>query len=365
MKECFAVIAGGGTAGHLHPGLAVANSLVDSGIDKKSVIFLGSEKEIDQRLVSAENFDLVTLPGAGIQKRNPISVLKTLALVVKATWLAAKLYKSCKPKIILALGGYASVPGAIAGLITKVPVVLHEQNAVPGRANKLISKWAKRSAVSYEGTDLKKKVLTGNPVRREISQIRQEDKGDDRRKLGIPDRNQLVVVTGGSLGARRINEAIIDAIPKLDGIKNLSIYHIIGRRDWEVLTIPELVEFIDYKPIEYETDMPAVLNAADLIISRAGGSITAEISVVGVPAVLVPLPHAPGDHQRKNANSLADAGAAVIIDDSECTGDNLVNAIKELLQNSLRLETMAKKSRKAGNRAAAKMVAAVMLKEAK
>jgi len=365
MKDSFAVIAGGGTAGHLHPGLAVANSLVEAGVDRESIVFLGSEKEIDQRLIFAENFELIPLPGAGIQKRNPISIMRTLVLLVVATRSAIRIYQKRKPKIILALGGYASVPGALAGLLTKVPVVLHEQNAVAGRANKLISTWARKSAVSYNETDLRKKVLTGNPVRREISEIRRENKLIDQKKLEIPEKNLLVVVTGGSLGARKINEAMIDAIYKLDGVKNLSVYHIIGERDWEILDIPEQLEAVDYKPIEYENNMPAVLNAADLIISRAGGSITAEISVIGIPAILVPLPYAPGDHQRKNAESLVDAGAALIIDDAECTGANLVKTIKKLIENPAELVRMAAKSRETGNPEASKILAKVLLEEAR
>ena len=365
MKNCFAVIAGGGTAGHLHPGLAVANSLVEEGVDKESIVFLGSEREIDQRLVSAENFELIPLRGAGIQKRNLLAILRTLFLLANATYSAIRIYKSKKPKIILALGGYASVPGALAGLITKVPVVLHEQNAVAGRANKLISKWAKKSAVSYTSTDLMNQVLTGNPVRREISEIQRGDKSNDQKKLGIPNQNLLVVVTGGSLGARRINEAIIDALDSLSGIGNLSIYHIVGKRDWKVLDIPEQVESVDYKTIEYETDMPTALNAADLIISRAGGSITAEISVIGIPAIFVPLPHAPGDHQRKNAESLVNAGAAVMINDNECTGINLANAVKELIDDPGKLERMANESRKVGNRDASELLAKVLLEEAR
>jgi len=365
MKNCFAVISGGGTAGHLHPGLAVANSLVEEGVTRESIIFLGSEREIDQRLVSAENFELIPLRGAGIQKRNPIAILRTFFLLANATYSAIRIFSLRKPKIILALGGYASVPGALAGLITRVPVVLHEQNAVAGRANKLISKWAKKSAVSYASTDLKKKILTGNPVRREIREIQRGDKSTDQNKLDIPNENLLVVVTGGSLGARRINEATINALRNLGEIEKLSVYHIVGRRDWEILDIPDQIESVDYKSIEYETDMPTVLNAADLIVSRAGGSITAEISVIGIPAILVPLPHAPGDHQRKNAESLVDAGAAVMINDDECTGMHLANVVKGLIDNPMELERMASESRKVGNRDASKLLATVLLEEAR
>ncbi|HJM28099.1 MAG TPA: undecaprenyldiphospho-muramoylpentapeptide beta-N-acetylglucosaminyltransferase [Acidimicrobiales bacterium] len=364
MKECFVIIAGGGTAGHLHPGLAVAESLVTQGIGKEEIIFIGSDREIDRKLVPAAGFEMIPLTGAGLQKKTLVAILKTLILLISATWKALKICNSLNPKIILALGGYASLPGALAGLFARVPVILHEQNAVPGRANWVISKWARKSAISYPKTALRNRIFTGNPVRSDILALQPGTKASDRQKLGVPNENLFIVVTGGSLGALRINSAVINAIHELGKIGNLTIYHIIGERDWKKVVIPDHVDGIDYQPVEYENNMPSVLNAADLIVSRAGGSITAEIAVLGIPAILIPLPNAPGDHQTKNAQALVEVGAAVIMKDEKCSGANLVEEIKGIIESPGLLETMSLKCNEVGNRDASTLLARTLLEEA-
>ncbi len=360
MTECFAVIAGGGTAGHLHPGLSVAEALVENNVAREKIVFLGSDREIDKKLVPAANFELIPLPGAGLQSKKISAVLKTATLLIAATLLAMKLYRQRRPKVILSVGGYASVPGALAGLLMRVPVVVHEQNAVPGRANRIVSYWAKKSAVSYRHTGMRNEVFTGNPVRDEILNINEEMKWADRREKGIPAENIVIVVTGGSLGARRINESLLSAVRGLDVNRSITIYHIIGERDWEYLEIPNDIETLDYRPVKYENDMPTILNIADLIVSRAGGSITAELAVVGLPAILIPLPNAPGDHQTQNAKALVKAGAALLIPDSECTGESLSFTIREIIDSPRKLKQMATNSKKCGNRTASLKLAGLL-----
>ncbi len=360
MTECFAVIAGGGTAGHLHPGLSVAKALVENKVPREKIIFLGSDREIDKKLVPAANFELIPLAGAGLQSKKISAVLKTAVLLMAATLSAIKLYRERRPKVVLSLGGYASFPGALAGFLLRVPVVIHEQNAVPGRANRIVSYWAKKSAVSYRDTGMKNEVFTGNPVRSEILKFNEEMKLANRRVKGIPAENIVVVVTGGSLGARRINESLLSALGKLGVNTGITIYHIIGERDWEYLEIPTDIKTLDYRPVKYENDMPTILNIADLIVSRAGGSITAELAVVGLPAILVPLPNAPGDHQTQNAKALVKAGAALLIPDSECTGESLSFTIREILDSPRKLKQMATNSKKCGNRAASSELARLL-----
>jgi undecaprenyldiphospho-muramoylpentapeptide beta-N-acetylglucosaminyltransferase len=365
MKETFVVIAGGGTAGHLHPGLAVAEALVSSGKQRSEIYFLASDREIDSKLITAANFEFTGLRGKGVGTKSMISVLVALTLLMKSTTSAWKYISKSKPKVILSLGGFASLPGSIAGLITRTPVVLHEQNAVPGRANKLISKWAKKSAVSYQKTGLPRSVHTGNPVRKELFDLNRSDKPLHRGQLGIPLENKVVVATGGSLGSTRINESIIGALVNLNQVANLTIYHIIGNRDWDKFKQPLSTHGIDYRAVEYEEQMPIVINSADLIISRAGGSITAEIKLIGIPSILVPLPGAPGDHQTKNAESLVEGGLAVIIPDSECNSERIAEEIKDILFNEKRLDDMANARSGRPRKNAAECIATLLTEEAK
>ncbi len=342
MNECFAVIAGGGTAGHVHPGLAVAKSLVENGYPKESILYVGSDRGIERDLVPSEGYELVTLSGAGIPRRKPVAALKAVGSLMRGTAGAFRLLRERRPKVVLALGGFACFPCAVASLLLRIPVVIHEQNAVPGLANKIISRWARYSGVSYERTMLRNALYTGNPVRKEILEARKINPHQIREKLEVPISNLLFAVTGGSLGAHKINLALSDAIPSINEGTDLTLYHIVGRRDWEEIgpLKEKLQQFIDYRPVEYEYDMPSVLRAADLVISRAGGSITAEIAALSLPAVLIPLPNAPGDHQTANARAISTSGSARILPDESCTGNNLANLINELTENLEELHRM-------------------------
>ncbi|MBC95492.1 undecaprenyldiphospho-muramoylpentapeptide beta-N-acetylglucosaminyltransferase [bacterium] len=365
MSESFAVIAGGGTAGHLYPGLAIAEALVCLGKRRTEIHFFTSDRDIDNKLLTAANFQFSPLKGNGLDRRNILSSIKALTLLVKSTVFAYQYVRKSKPKVILSLGGFAAIPGSLAGLLTGTPVVLHEQNSVPGSANKLISKWVKKSAVSYKNTELPHSVYTGNPVRKEIADLSKSYRSMHRSQLGIPADNKLVVVTGGSLGSSKINKSILNALPNLEEIPKLTVYHIIGSRDWEELGQLNLEQKIDYRAIEYEEQMPMVLNSADLIISRAGGSIIAEINLLGLPSILIPLPNAPGDHQRRNAESLVMDGKAVIVSDENCTGERIAEEIKSIVLNEERLMGMTKIRHSKSEKNAAEKIASLLVEVAK
>lgn len=365
MSESFAVIAGGGTAGHLYPGLAVAEALVSLGKKRTEIHFFTSDRDIDNKLLTAANFPFTPLKGKGLERKSISSSTKAVILLLKSTAIAFRYIRKSKPKVILSLGGFAAVPGSIAGLLTRTPVVLHEQNSVPGSANKLISKWVKKSAVSYENTKLSRSVYTGNPVRKEVTDLNLSDQPMHRSQLGIPAENKLVVVTGGSLGSLKINKSILNALPNLEEIPNLTIYHIIGTRDWKEMGQLNSEMKIDYRAVEYEEQMPIVLNSADLIVSRAGGSITAEINMLGLPSILIPLPGAPGDHQTKNAESLAVDGRAVIIPDENCTGGRIAEEIKSIVLNEELLMKMAKVRHPKSEKNAAEKIATLLIEVAK
>ena len=332
----WAVIAGGGTAGHVHPGLAVARALMSRGHRPEAIRFVGSVRGVEKNLVPAAGFDLTVLPGRGIKRRLSLQNLSSLWGLARATVLAVRLLRRLQPAVVLALGGYASVPCALAARLLRVPVVVAEQNAVPGLANRLAGRWARVTAVSFPGTPLPRPVLTGNPVRGEVKGVnRDSDRAAARASLGVDEGRRLIVVVSGSLGAARINRAAFDAARRWADRGDLAVRHVVGRRDWQELARlrPDLSDAaLDYRAVEYEDDMPCVYAAADLLVGRAGASSVAELAVVGLASVLVPLPGAPGDHQTANASHLMAIGGAVIVPDAEMDGDRMVAEVDKLFK---------------------------------
>jgi undecaprenyldiphospho-muramoylpentapeptide beta-N-acetylglucosaminyltransferase len=365
----FAVIAGGGTAGHVLPGVAIARALVGAGYDPSSILYVGSERGVERDLVPAAGLELVVLPGRGIQRRLTTANIGAVWGLLRAVAMAWRLVGRRRPAVVVSLGGYASVPCTFAAVLRRIPVVVAEQNAVPGLANRLAGRWAKVSAVSFPGTDLPHAEVTGNPVRPEILAV---DPGRDReaarRRLGVAPDAVLVVVFGGSLGARRINEAVLGALPAWSGRGDLVIRHVIGDRDHDSVVARAPVDDASgprYVPVRYEHDMPTLYAAADLVVCRAGATTVAELTAIGVPAVLVPLPGAPGDHQTANARALADVGGAVLVPDAELDGPRLRAVVESLLTDAPALRSMAASARSLGRRDAADRVAALVVAHAR
>ncbi len=353
-------MAGGGTAGHLVPGLAVARALVERGHDPAAIHFAGSRRGPEVEAVPAAGFPLTALAGRGVQRRLTPENVGAVAGIASAAVTAVGLVRRLRPAVVVALGGYASVPCGLAAALCRIPLVVAEQNAVPGLANRLLARFAAASAVSFPGTGLPREVVTGNPVRAEIAAVdRAADRDRARRELDVPEGWPLVVAFGGSLGARRINDAVLGAVGADPGARRI-VHHVIGRRDWarEAGRVAELTGIAPgYRPVEYEGAMHRCLAAADLVVARAGASTVAELAVVGVPALLVPLPGAPGDHQTANARALERVGAAEIVADDELTAGRLAADVDRLLADAGRLTTMAAAARTIGRRDAAHRVA--------
>jgi UDP-N-acetylglucosamine:LPS N-acetylglucosamine transferase len=247
----------------------------------------------------------------------------------------------------------------LASFVLRVPVVVAEQNAVPGAANRLAARFAKAAAVSFEGTALPRAVVTGNPVRAEVLAVdRDADRADARIALGLPDDRLVVLVTGGSLGARRINQAVLGALENWAARTDLAIRHVVGTRGWdEVATHPEPVDGLVWQAVPYEDRMDLALAAADVMVSRSGASTVAELTVVGLPSVLVPFPGATDDHQTANARALEAGGAAVVVADVDLTPERLMAEVDALLGDANRREAMAKAALALARRDAADRVA--------
>jgi undecaprenyldiphospho-muramoylpentapeptide beta-N-acetylglucosaminyltransferase len=355
----WAVVAGGGTAGHVFPGIAIGRALVAAGHPPESIHFVGSRRGVDSDLVPAAGFDLTVLPGRGIQRRLTFDNVGAIIGLARGLWQAHRLLGRLRPRVVVSLGGYASVPCAVAAFVRRIPVVVAEQNAVPGAANRLVARWARASAVSFAGTDLPRSVLTGNPVREEILAVdRSAGRAEARARLEVGVDRRLVAVFGGSLGARRVNRATVDACRMLAGRADLAIRHIVGDRDWDELSKSGIGEgALTRRLVRFENDMASVFAAADLVVCRAGATSVAELTVTGTPSVLVPLPGAPGDHQSANARTVEQAGGAVLVPDDQLDGTRLAELITTLTEDPARLAAMGAAAASLAHRDAAGAVA--------
>jgi len=365
VSDTWAVIAGGGTAGHVVPGLAVARALVGRGHPAESIHWVGSRRESERAMVADAGFEDTPLPGRGIQRRVTYENLGAAWGLARAGAEALSLVRKRRPAVVLAMGGWASVSCAMAGVALGVPVVVAEQNAIPGAANRLVGRFAKAAAVPFPGSPLPRAVVTGNPVRADILGVDRSPAGRAaaRAALGLPEGRQVVAVFGGSLGALRLNNAVLGALEGWADRGDLAVRHVVGERDWSLVTggIGDLPKAgVHYQPVRYDNQRDLSLAAADLVVSRAGGNTVAELAAVGLPSILVPLPGAPGDHQTANARHLAGAGAALVVGDADLSAARLVREVDGLLGDPARLAAMGTAAGSVARRDAAEAVAALV-----
>jgi len=363
-----ALVAGGGTAGHVLPALAVARAL-EAHWGPGSVELVGSTRGMGPALVEGAGVPVTLLPGRGFARRggaravaaNVAAVAELGAALVAALWIVGRR----RPAVVVSLGGYAAVPAGLAAAAWRVPLVVVNVDTVAGAANRVLARLARASAVAYPGTGLPRAVVTGAPVRAEVGAAARPDaarRTAARRALGLPEDGVVVAVFGGSLGARRLNEACLELAARWSGRSDVAIYHVVGRRDasWAAERARRLGlggGSARYRQVAYEERMARVYEAADVAVCRAGAMTVAELAVVGLPAVLVPLPGAPGDHQGRNAAVLEGAGAAVVLPDADCDGAGLAAALAPLVADPQQRVRMAQAAAAVGRPHAAEAVA--------
>lgn len=360
MNRPIVVIAGGGTAGHVLPGVAVAKALVDRGVPPGVIHFIGSERGLEADLVPSAGFEVTLLPGRGIQRRLTVENLSAVWGLGRALFSALRFLHLNRPDVLLTVGGYASVACVVSAVLLRVPIVVCEQNARAGLANRLAARFAVASAVPFPQTDLPRAVVTGNPVRSEVLAVADKrDRPSARRALGLPEDRIVIAAFSGSLGARRLNEAVRGAAEAWVDRADLAIRHVIGARDFDTFESrlkPQTSQLL-YQAVRYEDRMDLLLSAADLVVSRAGGTTVAELACVGLPSVLVPLPIATRDHQTANAMPLVRAGAAVLIPDEGLDADRLRLEVEAIIDAPGRIAGMAAAARSLGRPDAAERVA--------
>jgi UDP-N-acetylglucosamine--N-acetylmuramyl-(pentapeptide) pyrophosphoryl-undecaprenol N-acetylglucosamine transferase len=361
------VIAGGGTGGHVVPSLQIARALVARGHEARSVELFGSRRGQEATLWPGLEFPFTLLPGRGIRRSlRPGALWANAGAVLGLAWACVASLGSFltrRPRAVVVVGGYASVPAGVAAVLTRVPVVVVNTDAVPGAANALLGRFATVNAVAFAGTGLPRAQLTGTPVRPELGSLDTSPEGrrQARTSLGLPAGWQTVAAFGGSLGARRINTAVSELARRWSDREELAVYHVAGRRDYAQFAVStqraEDAGGLRYLVVPYEERMSEVYRAADLCVCRAGAMTVAELLASGMPAILVPLPGAPRDHQTRNAEALVEAGAAILVPDAECSAERLETELAPLLSDPGRLAAMGAAARGLGHPDAAAKVA--------
>jgi UDP-N-acetylglucosamine--N-acetylmuramyl-(pentapeptide) pyrophosphoryl-undecaprenol N-acetylglucosamine transferase len=375
----YAVVSGGGTGGHVFEALAIARALVARGHPAASIELVGSARGQESTLLAGEEFPVTLLPGRGIVRRvDPEAVVANAAAVsglVRATARAVAALAARRPRVVVSVGGYASFPADLAAVLLRVPLVLVTIDAVPGLVHRLFARLAAANAVALPGTALPRSVVTGVAVREAVAAVERSPvaAAKARRALELPADRTTVGVMSGSLGARRVNEAVVELAGRWRSRGDLTLYHVTGRRDFDRLAARAAADGVTggdgvvrgeqglcYRMVPFCDRMDLLYTAADLMVCRAGASTVAELTVAGVPAVLVPLPGAPGDHQSANARALVDAGAAVLLPDEDCDAKALEAVVDELLGAPDHLVAMGAAAKSLGRPDAAERVAEVV-----
>jgi UDP-N-acetylglucosamine--N-acetylmuramyl-(pentapeptide) pyrophosphoryl-undecaprenol N-acetylglucosamine transferase len=349
-----AILAGGGTGGHVIPALAIANELKKSyGAE---VLFIGTARGIENRLVPAAGYPLQLVRVGALKNVSLMTRAKTAFDLPRAVWDASRMLSEFAPDVVIGVGGYASGPAMLAAVVKHIPTLAFEPNVVPGFANRVVARFVSGAAVHFEQTAkyFRHAEVTGVPVRQAFFEIAALD--INKKRAGVP----TLLVFGGSQGAHAINEAMIRCLPELQRqAPGMHILHQTGERDYNdaLAAYASLGERAEV--FRFIEDMPAAFARADLVVCRSGASTVAEITAAGKPAIFVPFPRAADDHQRVNAEALAGSGAAVVVEESKLEGVWLAETIAALLGDPRRLEAMSEAARGLAHPNAARDIAAM------
>ncbi|RME55369.1 MAG: undecaprenyldiphospho-muramoylpentapeptide beta-N-acetylglucosaminyltransferase [Deltaproteobacteria bacterium] len=352
------VIAGGGTGGHLFPGIAVAEAWRQRA-PAPEVAFVGTKEGIESRILPDSPFPLYTIEIRGLKGKSAVEKIRNILKIPTSLRASLRLLGRLAPDVVLGVGGYASGPVVLAAWLRRIPCAIQEQNTHPGLTNRILAHFADRIFLAFEPEGARfpaaKCLVTGNPIRRTLLSPPMKERGEEG--------GFTLLVFGGSQGARRINEAMIEILPQL-AARGVRIVHQTGRTDYERVErayrdagiparIATVTPFIDRMAEAYA--------AADLVVCRAGATTIAELTAIGRPAILVPYPHAAYDHQEKNARRLLEKGAARMILDRELTGKRLLDEILPLLESPETLRRISENARHLGHPEAADTIVQALL----
>ncbi len=354
-----AIIACGGTGGHLFPGLAVAESLRARGHE---VLLFVSEKEVDALALSGRSFRFEKLPTIGLPSLYSPAILGFLRRFNESLSLCRSIYRKFQPQAVLGMGGFTSTAPILAGRMRGIATFIHESNAIPGKANKMTARMVRAVLLGFkECAPFFPRVrteVTGTPIRTELQRL---EANEARAKLGLRPDLLTLLVMGGSQGASGINQAMIKSLPALQGLP-LQIIHLSGARDERLVADNYRRENVPAYVAPFHHRMEEAYSAADFAVARSGAASLAELAFYGLPAILIPFPYAADDHQTRNAEIFVSAEAALLLREAELTGDVLARTIRELGGNRSKLQRMSENCARLAPHDAAGLVATTMEK---
>lgn len=349
------LITGGGTGGHIYPALAIAGGLRDR-YPEAEIIYVGTDRGLEAELVPKAGFEFYSVPAQGLKRKLSLSNLLVLWRAAKGYQLSRALIREFGPQVVIGTGGYVCGPVVMAAVRQGVPTFIHEQNALPGLTNRLLSRFADRTAVTFVDAvkhfpPKARVILTGLPVRPEVLAA---DRRAARKRLAIEESDKVLLSFGGSQGARSINKALLATVQHYAFQPGIRLFHASGPKGFAEFQddLAERGLYIEAIPnltvAPYFYEIADLLAAADLVVCRAGASTLAEITVLGCPSILIPYPFATANHQEYNAQALVRRGAAVAVKDRELDGELLRETVVNLLSSSHKLAAFAQASREMG-----------------
>lgn len=359
-------MSGGGTAGHIYPAIALAHDLLDRNVE---VIFAGTPQGLEATLVPQAGLEFVPFRAHGFVRSKPWSLVTALVTLAVSTVKAWSFLRRTRPNGVVGFGGYVSIPVGIAAWLARIPLTIHEQNSVLGMTNRFLASRAQAAAVTYPQTvaileqlTKAKVVHTGNPVRNNILMA---SRPAGRSSLQVADDAVVLLVFGGSRGARHLNQALLRCAPALlTNHPNLVIIHAAGQGEYDSVRARYDEGDYDkrrYQLVPYLDEIGNVLAASDVVVCRAGATTIAELTALGVASILVPYPYATEDHQTANASAMVENGAALLVADGDLESDELITKLDTLLADSSLRASMAEAAHRLGKRDASKLLADVVI----
>ena len=364
-KEYRIIISGGGTGGHIFPALSIADAIKAKHPDAK-ILFVGADNRMEMQRVPDAGYEIMGLPIAGFDRKNLLKNIKVLWKIFKSQRMAKKIIKQFAPQAAVGVGGYASGPTLKMAASMGIPTLIQEQNSYAGVTNKILSKSARMICVAYDGMERffpkEKIILTGNPVRKNLLEMR-GDRKEAMEKMGLDEKKKCVLIVGGSLGARSINEGIIANIEKIRANSDIQFIWQTGKLYFEEMKkrADELGKPANLTLTDFVSDMASALSAADVVVSRAGAGSISEFALLGKAVILVPSPNVSEDHQTKNAMALVDKDAAIYVADANVK-EELIEKTIETVNDTMKIALLEANILKMGKPNAASEIADEVLK---
>lgn len=362
------IMSGGGTGGHIYPAITIIRA-IQKEVQDCEVLFIGTQHGLESDIIPKEGLDFRTIDIRGFERRLSMQNVHTIIKTIGSVWQSRQIIRNFKPDIVIGTGGYVCGPVLLAASMMAIPTIIQEQNVIPGITNKILARFVEKIAVGYGEartyfTNKDKIVVTGNPVRPEVISATREE---GIKALGLDPAKRTILISGGSRGARSINQAMVQVYQQFAGRQDIQLLHVTGQSEYNDIVGNLKQCCIDttkagniiIKPYLY--NMPQALAVADIAVFRAGAIGLAELTARGIPSILIPYPYAAENHQEFNARVMEQQGAAVVIRDAELNGARLIKVINELVNSPTTLDEMANASKKIGCPKAAESIAKMAL----